>query len=827
MSINTWSQQTDFVKGNEYILDEIKVTGLKNFNEQTVITYTGLKQGQKIRIPGEEISSIISKLWKLDLFSDINFYLTDIRDNNASIQIDIIELPTLSDFKITGLKKSKIETIISDTEIKKGQKITENFIKTTKNYIVNKYKKDGFLNAKVAINVVPDTSDVNLSKMLIKIDLGDRVKINNINFKGNNIAKSSKLKKKMKNTKTKFFGRFWKKSKFIEEDYKDDLNSILEFYKEKGYRDARIIVDSVITNKNRISINIDLEEGNKYYFGDINFLGNTVYTDNQLLRVLGLSKGDTYNGVLLKKRIADNSKPDGEDLTNLYQNNGYLFSNINPVEVSVENDTINFEVRIVEGKPAYFNKISVVGNTRTKDHVIYRELRTKPGNLYSKDQVVRTVRELGQIGYFDPEQISPDFKNVDPNAGTVDIEYGLVEKGASQVELQGGYGGGGFIGTLGLSFNNFSLKGLKDKSQYKPLPMGDGQSLSLRLQANRFYNTSSFSFSEPWLGGRQPVSFSTSISRTKQYRFNYLTGRANKDQFFEISGAQIGLAKKLRVPDDYFILSQSIGYQYYNLNNYYTGLFTFGDGKSNNIFYQINLTRDNTYVNPIFPLGGSQFSISAKLSLPYSLFNDIDYGDLENQAEYQNEDGSPDQAKIDQEKFKWLEFYKIKFKGSWYTRIIDKLVLKTHAEFGFLGAYNNDRGVIPFDRFYLGGDGMSQYAMDGRETVALRGYTNQALSDRDGSTIYNKFSLELRYPITLKPAASIFALTFLESGNGYNNFRDFNPFNSKRSAGLGVRIFMPAFGLLGIDFGYGFDSPYDGVLDSHGWETHFVLGQNF
>ena len=827
ISINTWSQQTDFVKGNEYILDEIKVTGLKNFNEQTVITYTGLKQGQKIRIPGEEISSIISKLWTLDLFSDINFYLTDIRDNNASIQIDIIELPTLSDFKITGLKKSKIETIISDTEIKKGQKITENFIKTTKNYIVNKYKKDGFLNAKVAINVIPDTSDVNLSKMLIKIDLGDRVKIDNINFTGNNIAKSSKLKKKMKNTKTKFFGRFWKKSKFIDEDYKDDLNSILEFYKEKGYRDARIIVDSVITNKNRISINIDLEEGNKYYFGDINFLGNTVYTDNQLLRVLGLSKGDTYNGVLLKKRIADNSKPDGEDLTNLYQNNGYLFSNINPVEVSVENDTINFEVRIVEGKPAYFNKISVVGNTRTKDHVIYRELRTKPGNLYSKDQVVRTVRELGQIGYFDPEQISPDFKNVDPNAGTVDIEYGLVEKGASQVELQGGYGGGGFIGTLGLSFNNFSLKGLKDKSQYKPLPMGDGQSLSLRLQANRFYNTSSFSFSEPWLGGRQPVSFSTSISRTKQYRFNYLTGRANKDQFFEISGAQIGLAKKLRVPDDYFILSQSIGYQYYNLNNYYTGLFTFGDGKSNNIFYQINLTRDNTYVNPIFPLGGSQFSISAKLSLPYSLFNDIDYGDLENQAEYQNEDGSPDQAKIDQEKFKWLEFYKIKFKGSWYTRIIDKLVLKTHAEFGFLGAYNNDRGVIPFDRFYLGGDGMSQYAMDGRETVALRGYTNQALSDRDGSTIYNKFSLELRYPITLKPAASIFALTFLESGNGYNNFRDFNPFNSKRSAGLGVRIFMPAFGLLGIDFGYGFDSPYDGVLDSHGWETHFVLGQNF
>ena len=826
-SFNSVAQETAYIKGNEYILKEVSVSGLKNFNEQTVITYTGLKEGQKIRIPGEEISAIISKLWKLDLFSDINFYLTNVQNGEASIQIDIIELPTLSEFKITGLKKSKIETIVSETELKKGKKITENFIKTTKNYIVNKYKKDGFLNTKVSINILPDSSEANFSKMLIKVDLGDRVKIDQINFTGNEITKSSKLKKKMKKTKTKLFGRFWKKSKFIEKEYKEDLTSILDFYKEKGYRDARIITDSVITDKNKITINIDLQEGNKYYFGDISFLGNSVYSDAQLSRALGLFKGDTYNGVLLKKRISDNTKPDGEDLSNLYQNNGYLFSNINPVEVSVENDTINFEIRVVEGKPAYFNKITVVGNTRTNDHVIYRELRTKPGNIYSKSQIVRTVRELGQMGFFDPEQISPDFKNVDPNAGTVDIEYGLVEKGASQVELQGGYGGGGFIGTLGLSFNNFSVRGLKDKSAYKPLPMGDGQALSVRLQANRFYNTASFSFSEPWLGGRQPVSFSTSISRTKQYRYDYFTGQANKNQFFEITGAQIGLAKKLRVPDDYFQLSQSIGYQYYNLSNYYTGLFTFGDGKSNNIFYQVILARDNTFVNPVFPLGGSQFAISAKLSLPYSLFNDIDYDDLENQAEYQNEDGEPDQAKIDQEKFKWLEFYKVKFNGTWYTRLIDKFVLKTHAEFGFLGAYNNKRGIIPFDRFYLGGDGMSQYAMDGRETVALRGYTNQSLSSQDGSTIYNKFSLELRYPITLKPSASIFALTFLESGNGYNSFREFNPFNAKRSAGLGIRIFMPAFGLLGIDFGYGFDSQFAGDLNAHGWETHFVIGQNF
>ena len=827
LSFNSIAQETSYVKGNEYVLKEVSVSGLKNFNEQTVITYTGLKEGQKIRIPGEEISAIISKLWKLDLFSDINFYLTNIENGEASIQIDILELPTLSEFKITGLKKSKTETIVAETELKKGKKITENFIKTTKNFIINKYKKDGFLNTKVSINILPDSTEVNFSKMLINVDLGDRVKIDQINFTGNELTKSSKLKKKMKKTKTKLLGRFWKKSKFIEKEYKEDLNSILDFYKEKGYRDARIISDSVITDKNRITININLQEGNKYYFGDIAFLGNSVYSDAQLARALGLFKGDTYNGVLLKKRISDNTKPDGEDLSNLYQNNGYLFSNINPVEVSVLNDTINFEIRVVEGKPAYFNKITVVGNTRTNDHVIHRELRTKPGNIYSKSQIVRTVRELGQMGFFDPEQISPDFKNVDPNSGTVDIEYGLVEKGASQVELQGGYGGGGFIGTLGLSFNNFSVRGLKDKAAYKPLPMGDGQALSVRLQANRFYNTASFSFSEPWLGGRQPVSFSTSVSRTKQYRYDYFTGQANKDQFFEITGAQIGLAKKLRVPDDYFQLSQSLGYQYYNLNNYYTGLFTFGDGKSNNIFYNVILSRDNTFVNPVFPLGGSQFALSAKLSLPYSLFNNIDYDDLENQAEYQNEDGEPDQALIDQERFKWLEFYKIKFNGTWYTRLVDKFVLKTHAEFGFLGAYNNKRGIIPFDRFYLGGDGMSQYAMDGRETVALRGYTNQSLSSQDGSTIYNKFSLELRYPITLKPSASIFALTFLESGNGYDSFREFNPFNAKRSAGLGIRIFMPAFGLLGIDFGYGFDSQFAGDLNAHGWETHFVIGQNF
>ena len=830
-SFNVFSQVEGFVSGKEYILDSISIKGLKNFNNQTVISYSGLKLGQKIFLPGEETGLIIRKLWKLELFSDINFYATKVDGNKISIEIEIKELPTLSNVKVQGIKKNKIQSIKDDTDLKPGKKLSESFLTNTKNYIISKYQKEGYLNTKVYLDTKPDTIGNNRFNLLVNIDKGNRVKINSFEFTGNKKIKSYKLRKKMKNTKIKNVLRFWKKSKFIEEDYIEDLEKIVDYYKEKGYRDARIINDTVIVNKNNtLKIKMSFEEGNQYRFGDIKFIGNSAYTDNQLQRVLGINKGEIYNGVLLKKRIADETKPDGEDITNLYQNNGYLFSNINAVEVSAENDTINFEIRVTEGKLANFNKISVAGNDRTNDHVIYRELRTKPGELYSKDQVVRTVRELGQLGFFDAENIKPDFKNVNPNEGTVDIEFGLEETSGSQIELQGGYGGGGFIGTLGLSFGNFSMRNLFNKEAYTPIPAGDGQSLSLRLQASQFYTTTSFSFSEPWLGGRQPVQLSTSLSRTTQYRYDYFTGRADKSQFFEISSISIGLARRLRVPDDYFTLSQSISYQYYNLNNYFTGLFTFGDGESNNIAYTIALSRNNTFTNPVFPIGGSTFTISAKLTPPFSLISGRDYSNLGEEREFQtiiNGVPVPDNALIDQEKFKWLEFYKIKFSGAWYTNIFDKLVLKTQADFGFLGTYNKDRGEIPFERFYLGGDGMMNYSLDGRENIALRGYENQSLSSNNGSLLYNKFTFELRYPISLKPAASIYALSFLESGKGYDSFKDFNPFNSKRSGGFGVRIFMPAFGLLGIDFGYGFDNPNDLISTPNGWETHFIIGQQF
>ena len=826
----SYAQTEGFVKGKSYILDSISVRGIKTFNAQTVISYSGLRKGQEISLPGEEVSAVISKLWGLDLFSDINFYVTKVENNSVSVEIDIEELPTLTDVKINGLKKGSIESLIKDTELVTGKKLSESFLTNTKNYIVNKYKKEGFLDTKVVLNTIKDSVGTNSYKMVVNVDKGSRIKIKDIEFVGNEVYKGNKLRSQLKNTKVKNPVRFWKRSKFIDNDFKDDLSDLTDFYKEEGYRDARILTDSLIRNEdnsNTVDLQLEIEEGNKYYFGTIDFIGNTVYSNAILQQVLGLKKGDVYNGVLLKKRIADTSKPDGNDITNLYQNNGYLFSNINAVEVSAVEDTINFEIRITEGKLANFNKIVVEGNTKTNDHVIYRELRTKPGELYSKDKLVRTVREVGQLGFFDAEQINPQIENVDPNSGTIDVRFDLVESGASQIELQGGYGQGGFIGTLGLSFNNFSMRNIFDRTKYRPLPMGDGQTLALRLQASQFYNTYSFSFSEPWLGGQQPVQFSTSLQHTIQYRYDFFTGLADKNQSFQISGATLGLAKRLRVPDDFFQLSQSISYQYYNLINYYTGLFTFGDGEANNLAYTINLTRNNTRINPIFPTGGSTFSISGKFTPPYSLFSGTDYTSLGDFPEFQDELGNPDVEKIDQEKFRWLEFYKIKFNGTWYTPIYEKLVLKTQADFGFIGAYNLSRGNIPFERFFLGGDGMVSYALDGRETIALRGYPNQSLSSRDGSVIYNKFSLELRYPITLKPSASIYALTFLEAGKGYDTFREFNPFVSKRSAGAGVRIFMPAFGLLGIDFGYGFDNVNSNLSTPNGWETHFVIGQRF
>jgi outer membrane protein insertion porin family len=847
------------LEAGTYILADIHVTGKMSYNAQTVVTFTGLEQGQSISVPGEEISAAIKKLWKLGLFSDVDFMVNEIRGDSIFLELAINELPKLSDVKLQGVKKGKQEGLIKDTDLTKGKIVNENLLTNTKNYIENKYKKDGFYNTKVSINVIPDST--NTVKMVVNIDKGKKVRVSKINFTGNEQLTQSQLKKAMKNTKQKSFPnpiRLFKPSKFIEEKYKEDLGSIVDKYKEKGYRDARVTKDTVVYDpkKNTVAIDIKMEEGHKYYFGDIKYLGNTVYTNQQLNLLLGVKKGDVYNGVLLQKRIADVSKPDGDDLTNLYQNNGYLFSNINAVEVSTANDTIDFEIRIVEGPIAYFNKITVVGNDKTNDRVIYRELRTRPGQKWNKEDVIGTIRELGALGFFDAETIRPDVLNPDPATGTVDVEWHVAEKGSSQIELQGGYGGGGFIGTLGLSFNNFSIRNIFNKEAYTPLPMGDGQKLALRLQGSTYFQTYSLSFTEPWFGGKKPIQLFGSLSQSKQFSYNYSSRDVDRDRSFTISSITLGVSKRLSEPDYYMRLSHSLTFQYYNLNNYNIGLFTFGDGVSRNLAYTLELTRDNRGRNPIYPTYGSLFSTSFRTTFPYSLVNGIDYAKLGERRENKLTDANgdfvvdaatgettsdytravADQGKVDQQKFNWLEYWKVKFKGDWYTKLAGKpgqeLVLRTLGEFGFMGAYNNDRGLVPFERFYVGGDGMANYALDGREVIQLRGYPNQSLSPIDatgqqiGATIYNKFSLEMRYPITLKPQASIFALTFLEAGASFAEFKEYSPFQLKRSAGFGLRVFMPAFGLLGIDFGYGFDR-LPGYSQPNGWETHFIIGQQF
>jgi outer membrane protein insertion porin family len=844
-TLENYSQGAGLTRGKQYTIGEIKVTGTSNYNEQTVIAFTGLKEGEKIYIPGERLTKVLNKLWDLGLFSDINFYLTNVDGNVADLELEITEVPQLIDVKVRGIKKRKRSDIVKDNELKEGKKITENVKANIKSYVKNKYRKKGFLNANANIETQEVRDSTQNDKlvgvdMTININKGEKVKIKEINFDGNNKFSNWKLHRKMKKTKEKFFLRFWKRSKLIPEEYEADKQRIVDFMKAEGYRDARILSDTIRKlDENNIAIDIKVKEGDRYYFGDIEFLGNTVYSDERLKRLIGIRKGDPYNGPLLQEKIADNTKPDADDVTNLYQNSGYLFSQINPVETNVYNDTIDFEIRIQEGKVAYFDKISVEGNTRTNDNVVYRNLRTLPGRKYSKDAVVRSVRELGQVGYFDPESINPQIQNVNPQAGTLDVNYQVAEQGSSQIQLQGGYGGGGFIGTLGLSFNNFSMRNLFNKDAWKPIPMGDGQKLSLRAQASQTFRNYSFSFTEPWLGGKKPVRLSVSLSRTTQFLFNPLTRSADTDRNFSITGIDVGYAKRLQEPDNYFTFNAGVGFQHYNLNNYNVGLFRFPNGQSNNLSFQLGLTRDNTFVNPIYPLGGSKFNVSAKFTIPYSLFNNVDYDQLAEDREVAlEEQDNAALADIDQQRFNWLEFYKVKFSGEWFNKIWDKLVLRSKIEYGFLGAYNQDRGVPPFERFFLGGDGLGGFTLDGREVIQLRGYPNQSIMPRsrggasqssfnDGATIYNKYTLELRYPITLKPSASIYALTFLEGGSSYDEFRNFSPFELSRSAGFGLRIFMPAFGLLGIDFGHGFD-PIPGTdTGPNGWETHFIIGRQF
>ena len=809
-SISTKNNSISFEKGKEYILGGITVTGLKKFSEQTVRVFTGLRDGQVIKLPGDKLTSAIKKLYESKQFSSVDVYLSRLDGNTAYLQFDVTELPQLNNISISGVKKSKAKELKKDAELKKGTMVTDNLIVTTQNYFKKNYTDKGYLKTKVTIDTQKDTSDINTVNMSVFIDQGKKIKIKDIKFTGNKALSDSKLRGEMSNTKRKAFGRFWKSSKFIDENYKEDLESILKKYSSLGYRDARVLSDKLVWNPdNTISLEIELEEGKQYRFADIKFVGNKAYPDEFLRSILKINKGDIYNGTVLKDRISGDGTADSQDLQTLYHNNGYLFSTVNAVETKVENDSITVEVRIREDEQARIQKVSVEGNDKTNDHVVYRELRVKPGDLFSRQAIIRSIRELGQLGFFDTNivpDVKPDYTNK-----TADIAFSVVEKGGSQIELQGGYGGGSFIGTLGLSFNNFSIKNIFNKDAYKPLPTGDGQKLSLRLQSSRTYNTYSFSFTEPWLGGKKPQSLSFSIYSSNQYGLNRNTFDVDKSQSLGIIGISLGLGKRLKWPDDYFTLSQTISYQAYNVSNYGFGLGTnvIQNGNLNNLSYNIVLSRNSAGPSLIFPTYGSEFSLGGKFTFPYSLVNNKDYTNLE-----------------PAEKYKWIEYYKLSAKGKWYTKLAKNLVLMSNAELGYLGNYSDELGDSPFERFFVGGDGLAAFQLDGRETIGLRGYENNRLSSFTGGTIYNKFQLELRYSITDKPSASIYTLGFLEAGNSYDNFSTFNPFELKRSAGLGVRIFMPAFGLLGIDFAHGFD-PIPGSSIKSGWQTHFIIGRQF
>ncbi len=819
------SGKIDYEKGKEYILGGITVTGLQKFSEETVRVYTGLTTGLPIKLPGDKLTSAIKKLYESKQFGDVDVYLSKIDGNTVYLQFDVTELPQLNRVKITGISKSKAKELKTEAELKTGAQVTDNLIITTRNYIAKKYTDKGFLNAKVSLDTKKDTTDTNSVDMKIFIDKGARVKIKEIIFTGNDALSDSKLRGAMKNTKRKFFGRFWKTSKYIIDDYQEDLKNIIDTYSQLGYRDARILSDKLTWNDdNTVNLEIDLEEGKQYRFKEILFVGNKKYNDEFLMRFLKIEKGDIYNGKVLKERISGDGTPDSQDIQTLYQNNGYLFSSVNAVETKVNNDSITVEVRIREDEPATIRKVTVLGNDKTNDHVIYRELRVKPGDLFSRENIIRSIREIGQLGFFDTNvtpEVKPDYQNK-----TADIDFSVIEKGGSQIELQGGYGGGSFIGTLGLSFNNFSVKNIFNKDAYKPLPMGDGQTLSLRLQASRTFNTYSFSFTEPWLGGKKPKSLSFSVYLSNQYQFDFTTGNVDKDQSLSILGASIGLGQRLKWPDDYFTLSQTVSYQQIALNNYTYALGSsvfLNKGTLNNLAYSISLGRNSAGPSLIFPTYGSDFSIRAKATFPYSLVNGTTYEEPE--------DSTTDEAQeYLGEKYKWLEYYKISAKGKWYTALAKKLVLMSNFEIGYLGTYNNELGITPVERFFVGGDGIAQGQLDGREVVGLRGYENSSLSSSEGGSIYNKFQLELRYSITDKPSASIYTLGFIEAGNSYDNFTEYNPFELKRSAGLGIRIFMPAFGLLGIDFAHGFDAlPGDTSLNptKSGWQTHFIIGRQF
>lgn len=843
--------EVNYTRPVSYIIGGITVSGIEYLDHGVIIVLSGLSVGDRIEIPGDRIHQAIEKLWQQGLFENIRITATRIEGEMIFLNLSMKERPRMSKFTFKGVRKSEADDLRDKINLVRNDVVTDHLVIRTENIIKKHFSGKGYLNTTVDISQVRDTSGINQVYLIIDINKRNRVRIESINFSGNSALSDLKLKRQFKDTKEKgvmkpfdsmdkmlkdfakaavkldimemgnsianaftddIRPRVFKSSRLIDDDFTKDKQNLIGKYNEHGYRDARIVKDSVYrVDDNYVSIDLKIEEGPKYYFGDITWIGNTKYNTEVLSAVLGIEKGDVYNQKILETNL--NYNPKGIDVSSLYLDDGYLFFRVNPVEVRVENDTIDLEMRIFEGKQATINRVSIKGNTRTNDHVVIRELKTQPGQLFNRSDIIRSTRDLAQLRYFNAEKINP-VPIPNPDDGTVDLIYEVEETAADQIELSGGWGYGRIIGTLGLSFNNFSTRNILNRQAWRPVPTGDGQKLSIRLQSyGTGYISYSASLTEPWFGGKKPNSLTLSY-----YHSLFSNGLSRKNEnfaSFKIDGFSVILGKRLQWPDDYFVLIQNLSLQRYVLNNY-GSVFSFGtgNGEYNSINYGVSFGRKSVD-QPIYPRTGSDFTLSLTATPPYSWFSNKDYKSM-----------------ADEKKFKWMEYHKWNFSSSWYQAVYGDLVISLRARYGFLGLYNRDIGVTPFERFFLGGDGLSGYNnLDGREIIAFRGYSNESMTPdyyynkNLGATIYNKNTLEVRYPLSLNPSATIYVMGFAEAGNAWRDFKHFNPFDLKRSAGVGVRVFLPMFGLLGLDWGYGFD-PIPGIPGANKGQFHFSINQS-
>ncbi len=806
----------DYFNPKEYIIGGTTLSGSKYTDKEVIIILSKLTKGEVITLPSEATGNAIKNLWLQGLFDDVQLNIDRIVGDTVYFDIQVVERPRLSSFEFVGISKSQKTDIAEKLADKAGKTIINDNLYNTTKTIINKYLLDkGYFFTTVNFRSKPDPNQDNSVVLEVLIDKGKRVKVHEINFTGNKDFKSAKLRKYLKKTKQQAFYKVFGSGKFNKEKYEEDKVKLIAKMQESGYRDAAILKDSIYKyNDKSIGIKIDVHEGPKYYFGNITWVGNAKYTTEFLQRVFTIEKGQLFSEEKLEAKLRGSAN--GDDVSTIYLNDGYLTFNIDPVQTKIYNDTVDIEMRIYEGPQYTNNKISVIGNTITNDRVVIRNVYTKPGEKFSKDLLVRSVREIGQLGNFDESKTNP-IPKPNPNDGTVDIEYHVEEKPSDQVELSGGFGGGRVIGTLGLTFNNFSLRNIFNGDAYKPLPKGDGQKLSLRGQTNgKFYQSYSFSFSEPWFGGKKPVSFGLSAFTSLQSN-----GYSDSDPALNkirLNGVSVSLGKKLKWPDNWFSLSHSVNLNQYILKNYPGYLFSTGTSYNLNITQE--LARDSRN-DRIFPTGGSYLKFTVQATPPYSLLNNVNYA-----------------IASDKQRYKFTEYHKWKFESQWFLTVVNlgkkSLVVKAQAQFGFLGTYNSAVGQSAFERFKLGGDGMQGFDfLQGSELIAMRGYSNNSvvplganttIAQSSGSPIFTKYVIELRYPVITSQQATAFLTTFAEGGNTWNKFSDFNAFNVRRSVGIGAKIFLPIFGLLGIDYGYGFDK-IPGIPDANKGQFHFSIAQ--